>query len=129
MDADIRQPGPGEAESEPMDTTAVSREAVAAGIRAGTTVLIEALPEEVFATGHLPGALNIRPRRYAELAPALLPDQDADVVVYCGSESCDASLRVARGLRELGYRNVSRYVGGKEDWVNAGHTLEGDEET
>jgi rhodanese-related sulfurtransferase len=129
MDADVPQPGPGAAESEPTDIPAVSRDEVVAGIRTGTTVLVEALPEEVFATGHLPGALNIRPRRYAELAPVLLPDQDAEVVVYCGSESCDASLRVARGLRQLGYRNVSRYVGGKEDWVNAGHTLAGGEET
>lgn len=125
MDSDMPKTGPGAAEPEP-DIPAVSRDAVAAGVRSGSTVLVEALPEEVFATGHLPGALNIRPRRCAELAPLLLPDQDAEVVVYCGSDSCDASLRVARGLRELGYRNVSRYVGGKEDWVSAGHTLEGD---
>jgi hypothetical protein len=57
----------------------------------------------------------------------LLPDQDAEIVVYCGSASCDASLRLARGLRALGYRNVSRYVEGKEDWVKAGHCLEAGE--
>ena len=125
MDADIPKTGPGAPEPEP-DIPAVSRDAVAAGVRSGSAVLVEALPEEVFATGHLPGALNIRPRRCAELAPLLLPDRDAEVVVYCGSEFCDASLRVARGLRELGYRNVSRYVGGKEDWASAGHALEGD---
>lgn len=121
------RPGPSEAASGPTDIPAVSRAAVADGVRNGATVLVEALPEEVFAEGHLPGAVNIRPRRCAELAPVLLPDQHADIVVYCGSASCDASLRVARHLRELGYHHVSRYVEGKEDWVSAGHILERNE--
>jgi len=129
MDADTPPPGRVEAELAPTDIPVVSRDAVAASLRDGTRVLVEALPEDVFATGHLPGALNIRPRRAAVLAPVLLPDQDAEVVVYCGSASCDASLRVARSLRDLGYRNVSRYVEGKEDWVSAGHSLEAGETT
>lgn len=120
-------PPPGPPETEPTDIPVVPREVVEVSLRDGTGILVEALPEDVFATGHLPGALNIRPRRYEELAPVLLPDQDAEIIVYCGSASCDASLRVARGLRGLGYGNVSRYVEGKEDWAKAGHSLEADE--
>lgn len=51
MDADAPQAGPGAAESEPTAIPTVSRDAVAAGVRTGSAVLIEALPEEVFATG------------------------------------------------------------------------------
>jgi rhodanese-related sulfurtransferase len=32
---------------------------------------------------HLPGAVNLPPGRVAELAPRLLPDKDAEIVVYC----------------------------------------------
>ncbi|MDX8149943.1 rhodanese-like domain-containing protein [Lentzea sp. BCCO 10_0061] len=107
----------------------IAREDVASGVRDGTVVLVEALPEEVFATGHLPGALNIRPRRTEELAPVLLPDQDARVVVYCGSDTCDASLRVAQRLKAIGYGDVHRYVGGKQDWSAAGLPIEGGDTT
>ena len=45
--------------------------------------LIEALAEEYYRRGHLPGALNIPMDRVRELAPELVPDKNADVVVYC----------------------------------------------
>jgi len=93
-------------------------------IEQGKVTVVEALPEHVFAQGHLPGALNIRPRRVAELAPSLLPDLATPIVVYCGDASCDASLRVARHLAQLGYRDVRRYTGGKQDWTAAGQPLE-----
>lgn len=46
-------------------------------------VLVETLPVEYYRHSHLPGAVNLPPDRVAELAPTLLPDRDADVVVYC----------------------------------------------
>lgn len=46
-------------------------------------VLVEALPVGYWRHTHLPGALNIPPGRTAELAPVLLPDKDAAIVVYC----------------------------------------------
>lgn len=94
--------------------------------RDDNTILVEALPDEVYAEGHLPGAVNIRPRRVDELAPFLLPDPNARIVVYCGSASCDASLRVAQRLHRLGYRNVLRYTAGKQDWIAAGLPIERD---
>jgi rhodanese-related sulfurtransferase len=100
------------------------RDTVIAQIRSGHVTLVEALPEDIYAQGHLPGAVNVRPRRTAELAPTLLPDPAAPIVVYCGDASCDASLRVARYLTQLGYTNVRRYTGGKQDWTEAGLPLE-----
>jgi rhodanese-related sulfurtransferase len=54
-----------------------------------------------------------------------LPDRNAEVVVYCASSTCDSSVIVGERLIELGYRDVSHYVGGKRDWVEAGLPLEG----
>ena len=48
-------------------------------------VLVEALAQATYDHAHLPGAINIPPDQVAALAPTLLPDKDADIVVYCGS--------------------------------------------
>ena len=86
-------------------------------------VLVEALGAEFYADAHLPGALNIPPGRVDVLAPALVADRGAAIVVY-GSASCTTTEAVARRLEELGYRDVAIYAGGKEDWVEHGLPLE-----
>jgi aminopeptidase YwaD len=102
----------------------IAHDELAQLIDQGAITVVEALPEDVYARGHLPGALNIRPRRVDELAPVVLPDPAAAIAVYCGDATCDASLRVARQLTRLGYHNVRRYTGGKQDWVDNGRDLE-----
>lgn len=47
--------------------------------------LVETLPEATYDHAHLPGAINLPPDRVRELAPQLLPDKDAEIVVYCTS--------------------------------------------
>ena len=46
--------------------------------------LVEAQSPMMYEDAHLPGAVNLPPNRVAELAPAVLPEKDAEVVVYCG---------------------------------------------
>ena len=46
--------------------------------------LAETLPEYMYRERHLPGAVNLPPNQVKELAPTLLPDKGADIVVYCG---------------------------------------------
>ena len=45
--------------------------------------LVETLPEEQYRHSHLPGAVNLPPDSVRESAPDLLPEKDADIVVYC----------------------------------------------
>ena len=47
--------------------------------------LVETLPQTAYDHAHLPGAINLPPDRVRELAPSLLPDKTADIVVYCAS--------------------------------------------
>ena len=47
--------------------------------------LVEALAEDHYKEWHLPGAINVPNDRVRELAPKMLPDKNADIVVYCGS--------------------------------------------
>jgi hypothetical protein len=45
--------------------------------------LVETLSEEQYRHTHLPGAVNLPPDAVRESAPELLPNEDADIVVYC----------------------------------------------
>jgi rhodanese-related sulfurtransferase len=45
--------------------------------------LVETLSEERYRHTHLPGAVNLPPDSIRETASDLLPDKDADIVVYC----------------------------------------------
>ena len=47
--------------------------------------LVETLPKVAFDHAHLPGAINLPSDQVKELAAALLPDKNADIVVYCAS--------------------------------------------
>jgi len=45
--------------------------------------LVETLAPEYYNHSHLPGAINLPPDKVRELAPQLLPNKNADIVVYC----------------------------------------------
>lgn len=49
--------------------------------------LVETLPEGAFKQVHLPGATNLPPDRLRDLAPEVLRDKDAEIVVYCASST------------------------------------------
>jgi rhodanese-related sulfurtransferase len=89
-------------------------------------VLVEALPRKYFDDGHLPGARHMPHDEVRALAPAVLPDLHAEIVVYCASATCQNSHIAARVLEQIGYTNVAVYAGGKKDWTEAGLPLERD---
>ena len=65
-------------------TASIGREELKAKIDSwGDVVLVETLDPEYYEDAHLPGALNLPPDQIGELAPQILPDKDANIVVYC----------------------------------------------
>lgn len=48
-------------------------------------LLVETLPRIAYEHAHLPHAINLPPDQLKELASTLLPDKDAEIVVYCAS--------------------------------------------
>ena len=48
-------------------------------------VLVETLAEIAYDHAHLPGAINLPPDKIGKLAPQLLPDKNAEIIVYCAS--------------------------------------------
>lgn len=101
----------------------ITREQVKDGIDGGATV-VEALSAASYVQGHLPGALHLPHDEVDELAPGLLPDKAAEIIVYCANGPCANSGTAARRLEQLDYTNVSDYELGKQDWVEAGLPLE-----
>jgi rhodanese-related sulfurtransferase len=85
-------------------------------------VLLEALPEKYFNDWHLPGAKHFPHDQARQLAPSVVPDKSAEIVVYCASKTCQNSHIAARVLEQIGYENVAVYAGGKEDWSEAAVT-------
>ena len=86
-------------------------------------VVAEILGPQHFASGHLPGALNLPLEGFSEAAQRALPNKAADIVVYCASTACQNSDIAARKLLALGYGNVRVFRGGKAAWKDAGHPL------
>ncbi len=84
------------------------------------SILVEALPADEFRKVHLPGAINIPADKVRSEAPEQLPNKEVEVIVYCAGPTCHASHEAAKELTALGYSNVRHYVGGKQDWIDAG---------
>ncbi len=87
-------------------------------------VLAEALPPRYFLDKHLPGAVNLPHDQVDALAPGLLGDPKAEIVVYCANTACRNSHIAAARLEKLGYAQVSVYHEGKQDWIDAGLATE-----
>ena len=64
----------------------ISREDLQSKIERGDKFqLVETLPKTAYDHAHLPGAINLPPDRIEEIAPTLLPDKSAEIVVYCSN--------------------------------------------
>jgi rhodanese-related sulfurtransferase len=106
------------------DLPEISEQELAARLASATPpVVAEILGPQQFASGHLPGAINLPLDGLVENAARLLPDKGAEIVVYCSSVTCQNSHIAERKLRSLGYRNVRVFAGGKAAWRDAGNEL------
>ena len=95
----------------------VSRDELLDRVRSGTATALDVRPEDEFASGHLPDALNI-PLAQLERRLAELP-ADREIVAYCRGPWCVLSFEAVALLRPRGYR-VRRLEDGFPEWKMAG---------
>ena len=100
---------------------AVSREDLVARLRDGLVTVLDVRPEDEFALGHLPGALNI-PLGKLEHRLSELPT-DRDIIAYCRGPYCVLSFEAVVALRARGYL-VRRLEDGYPEWKAAGLPIE-----
>jgi ArsR family transcriptional regulator len=84
----------------------VSREELVERSRAGTVTILDVRPEDEFALGHLPGALNI-PLRALEARLGEM-DPKKEIVAYCRDPYCVLSYEAVAKLRARGFRLASK---------------------
>jgi rhodanese-related sulfurtransferase len=84
------------------------------------SVLVEALPLEYFRKLHLPGAIKHSSRPYAKSGARANSQQGRGDNRILRWPYCRASRQAADELTGMGYVNVCPYVGGKQDWTQAG---------
>jgi rhodanese-related sulfurtransferase/predicted transcriptional regulator len=100
----------------------VSREDLVARLRDGLVTVLDVRPEDEFASGHLPGALNV-PLAALERHLAELP-RDKEIVAYCRGPYCVLSFEAVAVLRARGFK-VRRLVDGFPEWRASGLPIEG----
>lgn len=95
----------------------VSREELLKRSRARAVTILDVRPEDEFALGHVPDALNIPlralPARLSELDPA------KEIVAYCRGPYCVLSFEAVAALRARGFK-ARRLVDGMPEWRAAG---------
>lgn len=82
-------------------------------------VLLDVRNEHEFEQGHIPGAINI-PRGSLEFdAVRIIPDKNARIIVYCGTDR--RSVLATRTMNDMGYKNAVDMTGGLKAWKEAGY--------
>jgi len=97
---------------------------VHASLEAGADdfVLLDVRSPELFAAGHVPGAINLPHGKIIERKMAPWP-ADTLFVVYCAGPHCNGACKAAIRLARLD-RRVKEMIGGIEGWKDEGFDLE-----
>ncbi len=76
-------------------------------------IILDTREQDEFDEGHIPGAILIPYTEIENKAEEMIPDKDAQILVYCRSGR--RSKIAAESLAKLGYTNVKEF-GGIIDW-------------
>lgn len=77
-------------------------------------MLVDVREESEFAKDHLPGAVHLGKGIIERDIEARVPDQKAELVLYCGGGF--RSALAADNLQKMGYTNVISMDGGIREW-------------
>ena len=96
---------------------------VHADLESGTApfVLLDVRAPDLYAAGHVPGAVSLPHGRIIERNLADWP-ADTLFVVYCSGPHCNGADKAALRLAELG-RPVKKMIGGVTGWLDEGYDL------
>ncbi|MEQ8344136.1 MAG: metalloregulator ArsR/SmtB family transcription factor [Sneathiellaceae bacterium] len=101
----------------------VSREELMTRLRDGLVTVLDVRPADEFASGHLPGAVNIPLGELADRLAQLDPEQE--IVAYCRGPWCVLSFEAVAALRARGFK-VRRLQDGWPEWKASGLPVEQD---
>jgi len=92
---------------------------------AGDALFVDVRSREMFAGGHIPGAVSLplgeldaRLEDFVQKVPA-----DRSIVTYCAGRLCQDSHSVAQRLMERGFQNVLVFIDGFPGWMENGYPV------
>ena len=80
--------------------------------------LLDVREQDEVAAGMIPGAAHLSRAHFESRVEDVIPDKDAEIVVYCAGGVRSAFS--AKMMRELGYTNVTSMAGGFSRWKDLG---------
>lgn len=86
-------------------------------------ILVDARNPEEYRESHIPGAINIPQKKFADLAGLLPADKNMKLIFYCNGVKCGKSKKAAKSAMELGYANVQVYAEGMPVWEEVGYSF------
>jgi len=98
----------------------ISRKELAVRLDAGSVTVLDVRPADEYATGHIPGAINVTLGQLDQILPVL--DPDTEVIAYCRGPYCIYAHQAVAALRKRGF-NARRLDGGLPDWREDGRTV------
>jgi len=90
-----------------------------------TFFLVDVREDNEWDKGHLPGAIHLGKGVIERDIEGVIPDADAEIVLYCGGGY--RSALAAENLARMGYTNVVSMDGGFRGWSEAGFPVEHDD--
>lgn len=90
-------------------------------IKDGLVVVLDVRPEEEFASGHLPGAINV-PLKRLKKSLSKIPG-NKEIVAYCRGPHCVLAFDAVAMLRKKGFK-ARRFETGFPEWKKAGLPVE-----
>ena len=86
--------------------------------------LVDVREDEEWHQGRARGAMHLGKGIIERDIERVIPDRDADVVLYCGGGF--RSALAADALQQMGYRNIRSMDGGWRRWAELGYPVERD---
>lgn len=80
----------------------------------GDYLILDVRTAGEYASGHIPGAINVANEDIKDIEPAQLPEKNQVIYVYC--RSGNRSKQAAAKLAAMGYTNIIE-IGGIMDWT------------
>jgi len=104
--------------AQPGDPPFIKLDDAAAKFQSPEIGFIDARPPEDFALAHIVRAVNIPFDNLDDSWNKVIDslDHNREYVVYCNGAECEASLFLGRLLSQKGFKNLSIFFGGWEEW-------------
>jgi len=99
----------------------ISRADLVHRLKAGLVTVLDVRPEDEFALGHLPGAINVPLSKLGQRLASL--NRRQEIVAYCRGPYCVLSYEAVAALRARGFK-ARRLEDGLPEWRAAGLPVE-----